>query len=102
VGEIVQIKVKASDAGVRRGGRKIGQACTEIATIKEVDECRSRYKVEVLGGKVRWVTVANITSITRESERKKQEEAKSIYNLDCHSCCSVYKLIGIKLISAVN
>lgn len=75
------VKVKASDAGVRRGGRKLGQAWTEIATIKEVDECsRSRYKVEVLGGKICWVTVANITSTTRESERKKQEETNSIYN----------------------
>ncbi|XP_067654016.1 uncharacterized protein [Haliotis asinina] len=74
IGEKVLVKTQAKDARLRRGGYKNGIARCLEGLVSEIDSDKSRYKISFPNEQTRWVHVSEITSLTREKEKKRKKE----------------------------
>ncbi len=75
MGDKVLVKCDGTDAGVRRGGRKIQQRVGQPATITEVRKSHM-YRVRLEDGKILTVNISKLTSTTRMEEKERQSAAR--------------------------
>ena len=76
IGEEVFVRVLPPDANLRRGGRSLKSIISVRARVIDVDQDKYKYQVS-FDDKECWVSVADVTALTRDDQNRKQREAQS-------------------------